>query len=85
MNMRGFLSVASILVSAALLVVAAWVALVPRSVAMLPWAGALAGLLAVLQAGALEAIQPGLRWLLVLGGLATAALMVAVALLRVFP
>lgn len=44
---------------------------------LLPWAGALAGLVAVLQAGQLPNVAPKVRLVLFLAGLATIILMVA--------
>ena len=69
-----------ILVALVILAVVAVVALVPGSGRLLPWAGALAGLIAVFQALNLRNAAEALRWSLALAGLGAMGLMLAAAL-----
>lgn len=69
---------ALIIVTSLLLVaIVAWVLVVPAQVKLLPWAGFLAGLVAVLQALNLKASAP-IRWALAVAGLGAMAFMVYV-------
>lgn len=76
-----FLSLLIIAVSVALAGFAAWAFFNPVLVRYLPWAGVLAGLLAVLHAVQLKAAAAAVRRTLLGAGLGAMALMLAIALL----
>lgn len=72
----------SIVVALALAAFAVTTAFVPSLVPQLPWAGALAGLLAILQAVNLRNALPVVRGILAFAGAAAVVLMLIVQTLR---
>jgi len=72
----------SILVALTLVVFALGAVFVPTLVPHLPWAGVLAGVLALLQAVNLRTAAPPVRWGLTLAGGVAVVLMLAVLAVR---
>jgi len=79
METRGFFPLLIVLSSLILVVLVLVVFFVPSWVGLLPWAGLVAGVIAVLQAANLRNAAPAVRGVLLVAGLFTIVLMAVVA------